>query len=306
MSKYPQTVQSCIVNLIDKLRKDPNYAQRTIRFYLEECTSIFNILIEHRSDILPYNVTIEDLDWLLFEMGRRNFTVSTKKGYVSALRKICRFYNNDVVAKKRIRWQQDMRPNVDWLKDEQAKALLNCSKTANQELIIHLELCMGLRRCEVGRLKPEHIHDGYIDVVGKGSMGGKLRRVPFHPRSEEVFLRYNQYRKDMLAVAQARHRTPPIMPDRYLVYERSGRIYNYSETKLSGIDQQLYDLQESLGFKFSNHTLRRTFGRVMYHSGAKTATIAKLLGHESEESTLRYIGVNLDDMTDAMNLFTLR
>ncbi|MDR1955178.1 MAG: site-specific integrase [Candidatus Methanoplasma sp.] len=306
MSKYPRSVASSINSFVEDIRKDPNYAVRTAQHYFEECTCVFKILQEHRPDILPHNVTIEDVNWLLLEMRDRGFAVSTQRGYVSALRQICTHYDNNTIVQKKIRWPQDMRPNVDWLTYEQAKTLLECPKTANQDLIIHLELCMGFRRCEVSRLQPKHILNNYVDVVGKGSMGGKMRSVPFHPRTADVFSRYDRYRKNLHSVAQERHRTPLDMPDRYLVYERAGRVYNYSEVKLTGLDKNLDPLKESLGFNFSNHTLRRTFGRTMYRSGVKVATIAKLLGHESEQSTLRYIGVDLDDMSDAMDIFSLR
>lgn len=61
-----------------------------------------------------------------------------------------------------------------------------------------------------------------------------------------------------------------------------------------------------VGFEFSNHTLRRTFGRAMYRSKVPLATIAKILGHESTDVTLTYIGVDLDDMSVAMSQFVLR
>ncbi len=47
---------------------------------------------------------------------------------------------------------------------------------------------------------------------------------------------------------------------------------------------------------FSNHTLRRTFGRNLYHAGTLIERISKLYGHEDIQTTLRYIGVNLDDI----------
>ena len=65
-------------------------------------------------------------------------------------------------------------------------------------------------------------------------------------------------------------------------------------------------ISDRMGVTFSAHTLRRTFGREMYHSGVRIETIAKIMGHSSTEMTLRYIGVNLDDQTVAMNQFILR
>ena len=57
--------------------------------------------------------------------------------------------------------------------------------------------------------------------------------------------------------------------------------------------------------RFFNHTLRRTFGRTMYRSGVEVATISKMMGHESIDQTLKYIGVGLDDMSSAIQAFAL-
>ena len=57
-----------------------------------------------------------------------------------------------------------------------------------------------------------------------------------------------------------------------------------------------------MGFHFSNHDLRRTFGRRLYHAGVDVETISKFLGHESTVETLKYIGVNLDDMDRGMDM----
>ena len=65
-------------------------------------------------------------------------------------------------------------------------------------------------------------------------------------------------------------------------------------------DKVIVPLRERLGFHFANHTLRRTFGRNLYHAGTPIETISKLYGHEDIQTTLRYIGVNLDDMSDAL------
>lgn len=43
----------------------------------------------------------------------------------------------------------------------------------------------------------------------------------------------------------------------------------------------------------------------MYRSGVEVATISKMMGHESIDQTLKYIGVGLDDMSSAMQAFAL-
>jgi hypothetical protein len=40
----------------------------------------------------------------------------------------------------------------------------------------------------------------------------------------------------------------------------------------------------------------------MYHAGAPIESISKILGHEDIVTTLKYLGINLDDMQAAMDL----
>lgn len=89
-------------------------------------------------------------------------------------------------------------------------------------------------------------------------------------------------------------------PEELVVWRKADRLRPYSEEGY-GLDKVVtLPLSESSGIHFSNHTLRRTFGRTLYRAGVPVATIAKILGHESTEVTLRYIGVDMDDMRDAM------
>ena len=53
---------------------------------------------------------------------------------------------------------------------------------------------------------------------------------------------------------------------------------------------------------FSNHTLRRTFGRTLYYSGVKIEDIAAILGHKDTKTTLKYLGLDKVDYSDHMNM----
>ena len=52
--------------------------------------------------------------------------------------------------------------------------------------------------------------------------------------------------------------------------------------------------------QFTSHTLRRTYGRTLWKAGVPLETIKELMGHSSIETTIRYLGVRMDDMDDAM------
>jgi integrase len=52
--------------------------------------------------------------------------------------------------------------------------------------------------------------------------------------------------------------------------------------------------------RFIKYALRRTYGRTCWKAGIPLETIKELMGHESVDTTIRYLGIRLDDMTEAM------
>lgn len=222
---------------------------------------------------------------------------------MSALRTWTKWYGNDVLEKMEIRWPQDMRPNVDWITEEQARRLLEIPKTPVQELMVHCELCLGMRRVEVLRLKVDSFRGSFVEIIGKGAMGGKPRCMPYHRDTSRILNRYMAYRNALVDLARSR-RCDVNVPDSLLIYARGSKLYEYG-AKGSGLDAMIVPLGKAIGVSFSHHTLRRTFGRTMYRSGVPPATISKMMGHESIDQTLKYIGVDLDDMTNAMRDFVL-
>mgnify|MGYP002349687980 FL=1 len=109
-------------------------------------------------------------------------------------------------------------------------------------------------------------------------------------------------------VEEARVYRPDIpVPDNLLIwkrYKQKPQIGAYSENG-DAIDDQIDLVEKAIGAKFSNHTLRRTGGRYMWKSGkVPIETISEIYGHKSIETTKKYIGVNLDDMDEAMAAFS--
>ena len=62
------------------------------------------------------------------------------------------------------------------------------------------------------------------------------------------------------------------------------------------LDNRLKASPKEEGVSFLGHyTLRRTGGRLIWPAGAPIETITSVMGYESTEMTLQYIGVNLGD-----------
>ena len=303
MSRRPATPMSSVECMIREFKAKSWRAPRTLRFYRDELSTIIRTLERGGRHTFPWDITEEDVKWLLDDYIKRNLTVSTRRGYISALRTWTEYYDNDVVRRMKIRWPADMRPNVDWITQAQAKELLAIPKTPAQDLVVHCELCLGMRRVEILRLRPDSFRGSHVEILGKGSQGGKPRSMPYHRDTDRVVDRYLRYRKALIEAVRMQ-RPSAVVPESLMIWARGSKLHEYG-VKGSGIDEMLKPLGEEIGVKFSNHTLRRTFGRTMYRSGVEVATISKMMGHESIDQTLKYIGVDLDDMNSAMQTFSL-
>lgn len=278
-------------------------APRTVKFYTETIHAVIAFMKKHGLNTLPNQIAESDIKKLLDCMASENLAIATRKGYLSALKKYLATFNRvSVMEHVDYSLPHDQRPKVDWLSSSQAAALMQCTKSPIQEIVIHCELCLGMRRVEVVRLRVADLHEteGYMTVRGKGSQGGKPRTIPYNKDTDAVMRLAISRRNDMIRKALEHYPVSTIIPDNLIIWEKAGRLHTYSEEGY-GIDKVVSEpLSKQLGFHFSNHTLRRTFGRALYRAGVPVATIAKILGHESTEVTLRYIGVDLDDMRKAM------
>lgn len=303
MSRRPATPMSSVECMIREFKAKSWRAPRTLRFYRDELSTIIRTLERGGRHTFPWDITEEDVKWLLDDYIKRNLTVSTRRGYISALRTWTEYYDNDVVRRMKIRWPADMRPNVDWITQAQAKELLAIPKTPAQDLVVHCELCLGMRRVEILRLRPDSFRGSHVEILGKGSQGGKPRSMSYHRDTDRVVDRYLRYRKALIETVRMQ-RPNAVVPESLMIWARGSKLHEYG-VKGSGIDEMLKPLGEEIGVRFSNHTLRRTFGRTMYRSGVEVATISKMMGHESIDQTLKYIGVDLDDMNSAMQTFAL-
>lgn len=286
--------------LITSMILDKGYSPKTIA-HAREHTSI--VIKKYLGDRSLYDFTADDMRQIAQDMQSSGLAVSTQKSYIFALRSLLRFVKNPA-SETPVIYQADIRPCVDWLTPDQAQDVLNCTLPANQRLAVVLCLCMGLRKVELIRLRLQDIDHNRecINVIGKGRAGGKLRLVPFHQRFKQALDDYMRWRHDVTARAKA-----PAPDNLFIWYSRHDRqAHAYNAVKASGMDCLIRRASVASGVRFSSHTLRRTFGRIMWLSGVPVVVIARMLGHSSTEQTLQYIGANLDDMAGAMDVFSLK
>ena len=193
-------------------------------------------------------------------------------------------------------WPKDRRIHVDQLTPQEAVQVMELTECI-ERIIIHLQLCLGLRRVEVLQMKVSDIMLGYINILGKGRLGRKRRTSPFH-RDTTVELSYH-HRIMEVEVSKMRRKNPDVViPDSPHIYERAGQLHAY---KRSFVDKVMARVSKKLGRKLTNHTLRRTFGRLLWLAGVPLETIKEILGHEDTKIMVLYLGLNMDDKADAMS-----
>lgn len=290
-----KTTGSAIVHFERKLGAE-GLSPRTVTFYKETLHAVLRIMEEEGLPTNPSDITTDDLRQLLDCFDKRKLATATRKGYLSTLKKYLQLCNCDAFSNLIVRLPRDIRPTVDWYSPSEAKALLSCDKSPLQTIVIHCELCLGMRRVEIIRLRPEDVHElqSYIDVRGKAS---KLRSIPYTVGTREIMQLALKRRAEQIAARKSGD-----VPDNLILWLKAGKLHAYSEEGY-GLDKVVTEpLSKQLGFRVTNHKGRRTFGRTLYRAGVPVPTISRILGHDSTEVTLRYIGVDLDDMRKAMEI----
>lgn len=299
MSRHPESTESAIRSYVKTMEMKGGYSPLSLMAARKTSGIAFGIIQRFQEGATPKTVTADTLRKTL-EWMRENYTVSTQKIYFFYIKELMKVAGNRAYDDIRVVYPTDIRPNVDWLSLDDAMKLMRLDLSPLDKIIVILGLCHGLRRGEMANLRVTDIHENeqYITVLGKGTGGGKFRSVSFHPIFHTVFLRWMETRSVL-----AQQCRDDVSENALLVYIRGGELRRY---KPDSITRVVKTLSKRVGIDFSPHTLRRTFGREMYHSGVRIETIAKIMGHSSTEMTLKYIGISLEDQRIAMSQFILR
>jgi len=134
----------------------------------------------------------------------------------------------------------------------------------------------GMRISELTNLKINQIDkDGKIFILGKGK---KERFVYLTPRGLKFL---NEYLKTRLDAS----------PFVFIPYRGQNALTNKSKISNNYIQSKIKEYRNLLGINVptSAHSLRHGFATYLAESGANPAAIQVLLGHESLDTTTRYV-----------------
>ena len=120
-------------------------------------------------------------------------------------------------------------------------------------------------------------------VTLKETKTGKLKQFPLNDAITDVL---KEYLKDRSRMVSTDSLFMSYKTKQGLTRTQAYRILN-SAAKTVGLEQ------------IGTHTLRKTFGYHMYKRTGNLALVQKLLNHSSSGDTLRYIGIDQEDMDEA-------
>ncbi len=292
------TLPDSVIEYLQDL-KECQRSQKTYKGYYHTLNRCLTILEKGGFTTDPKMIGRDGIGYLMESFN--DLAVSTRHWYMGILGQWLKWHGNTVLEDMRIMWPQDFRINADWLTPEQATCLMRNAITPRERMCIALELYMGLRRVEILRLRIQDIDIKHskMEVRGKGSNGGKWRTVYMPDDVAESIKTWLPIRQELIDKALAMCPTSQV-PDNLLIWAHFRQIGIYAEHG-TGYDKAIIKpVKQRSNIDFSNHTLRRTFGRSCWLAGVKIETISNILGHEDVRTTIKYLGIQMDDQKTAM------
>ena len=207
----------------------------------------------------------------------------TLKTLLTVLRGFLRWSRNPLAAPQVLTWRLPMEaPDCrHWIGREELTRLFRRSEGRLRVRVI-LQGFHGLRECEVRRMRFRDIDlataHPTLTIRGKGRFGGRFRTIPVDPLTRHVLAEWSDGRSGDELVYPVGH---------------------------SMADYELAQLGENAGtsVRVTGHVLRRSFGRLAYQAGVPLPTIQRIYGHSSLDETVRYVGVDQDEMRKGFDTF---
>jgi len=184
------------------------------------------------------------------------------------------------------------RRTGNWLTKEEAQKWLNAPDTktlkgVRDSALLAVLIGCGLRRAEAAILSVSHIQQregrwAIVDIVGKRD---KMRTIPM----------------PSWAKATIDNWTYATRIDEGFIFRRVNKGGNLMGEGMT--EQAIYNIVLSYSEKLLNqgiapHDLRRTFAKLAHKGGSPIDQIQLSLGHDSIQTTEKYLGVE-QDLTDA-------
>ena len=290
MTSAEEWIVEKVNQFLADVRKTRHVKEVTLNDYRYVLLHDLNWMRENGLNHSPSTITTKDIEELM--INRWNGSDSYNHGRHSLFFRYLKHFGNAAVRECRSPKTPVARPNADWLTDNEAVAMYNACVTPLEKIVVHGELKQGLRKYDLMNMKVEDVYENYIYVLGKGD---KRRSVPFVGDSKEVYAEW-------WAERERRMKGVKDPPKELLVYHRNKSIGSYKDSAINNVVLRVAK-RAGIGRRIGNHTLRRTCARMWYRANVPVATISSLLGHSDTKTTLKYLGLVLDDLKSGAQLF---
>jgi len=168
-----------------------------------------------------------------------------------------------------------VQPIRDFEKLEAMKRVLK-EKNERDYILFMVGIHTALRISDILRIRVGDVKKEYLNIREKKT--SKVRRIYLHRDLKNAL-------KDYIADKE---------PHEYLIKSREG--LNKPITRARAYDI-LNEAAKKVGLdSIGTHSLRKTFGYWVYKDTKDVAALQKLFNHSSPEETLRYIGIEQDNV----------
>lgn len=159
------------------------------------------------------------------------------------------------------------------------------SKNPRDLLFFTVGTNCGLRISDILSLNVEDVRDkSYIQLIEKKT--GKFKKFPINSKLKPMFKKFTKNLQD----------DDPLFVTKF--QNRLGRVTAYYTIKLACEEA---NLEEKVG----THTMRKTFGYHHYKKYKDVAMLQKIFNHSSPMVTLRYIGIEQEEIDESYKNFIL-
>ncbi len=206
------------------------------------------------------------------------YASNTANSLMAVLGSMLAFHGSVVMVqmrqRRRLRMPEPERGVLRWHSVETVDLLLTTAE-GTLRIVLVLGFYLGLRSKEMVDLNRSDVMENAVRIMGKGQ---KSRTLPLEGATQRELQYYMAH---------------PHATERLLAHD--GMPYT-----TRGIRSMLERHGKRMGTHLSPHDMRRTFGRQLWKRGVRIETISKLMGHKHIATTIRYLGIDQDDLRDAL------
>ena len=258
---------------------DKLLAQGTLDAYRWALNSYYKYAKAKGLTLAPAKVQPQEVRAYYYHLVDSGLSTATQSSYMNTLLEFLKWSRNRQCKGMKIRITIS-RTNVNWLTEDQvAKVITSAAYPPLRGALVLMAYC-GLRRGEVAGLQRKNVSINQLTVQGKGR---KERTIPLDRAFWEALRPYTEW-------AASKPRS-----DFFISYQRrDGAMCGYRPDSLN---QMIQSHSQTIGISLSPHTLRRSFGRHLYKRECPLAELRVLMGHSTMEMTIKYLGINDDDIS---------